>query len=129
MQNYYISRRLTTCKEIALPTDCINIVNWSIVTAQALHSKYSKRLHHATGKADPSDMDHKSDLLSTLEAYIRYGGLTQDAIDSLSVSKSTAFYRLNKIRELCPLDIDNGVIRSRILVALCAYRMYGQVDM
>lgn len=134
MQNYYmqVRRAYKLAKEIALPNGLHNYSELvPFVTAQALHSTNTLKdfIPGDLVKLIRYDMDHKSDLLSTLEAYIRYGGLTQDAIDSLSVSKSTAFYRLNKIRELCPLDIDNGVIRSRILVALCAYRMYGQVDM
>lgn len=54
------------------------------------------------------DRQYGTDYLKTLEVYFRVGSAPKAAAEELHIHKNTLFYRLNKIRELFHLDLQNG---------------------
>ena len=72
------------------------------------------------------DEQHHTGLADTLELYLYYGGMPREAVRELCISKSTAYYRLEKIRELSRLDLENGAVRLQVMVAVAAYKLYGK---
>jgi sugar diacid utilization regulator len=66
-------------------------------------------MHPATRNKDP--------LLATLEAYLLRGSV-KDAAAELKLHRHTVLYRLDKLRELLPGDLDTAPARLRLQLAL-----------
>ncbi|HTE87088.1 MAG TPA: helix-turn-helix domain-containing protein, partial [Dehalococcoidia bacterium] len=64
------------------------------------------------------DRRHESDLVRTLAAYLRHHGRLQSAARDLVVHVNTVSYRLQRIREIAGLDLDNSEDRLTAQVAL-----------
>jgi purine catabolism regulator len=64
------------------------------------------------------DRRHDSDLLRTLAAYLRHHGRLQSAARDLVVHVNTVTYRLQRIREIAGLDLDDSEDRLTAQVAL-----------
>jgi DNA-binding PucR family transcriptional regulator len=67
------------------------------------------------------DQRHESDLLRTLAAYLRHHGRLQSAARDLVVHVNTVTYRLQRIREVAGLDLDDAEDRLTAQVALKIY--------
>jgi PucR family transcriptional regulator, purine catabolism regulatory protein len=67
------------------------------------------------------DLRHESDLLRTLAAYLRHHGRLQSAARDLVVHVNTVTYRLQRIREVAGLDLDDAEDRLTAQVALKIY--------
>lgn len=63
------------------------------------------------------DREHGSDLVRTLDAYLRRDGSLNHVADCLLIHRSTLVYRLRRIRELLNVDIDDSEIRLDLLLA------------
>lgn len=75
-------------------------------------------LHPVVMKLAEYDAAHNSGLLETLELYIHNNKIPENVSDILFISRSAAFWRLNKIKELCSLDLDSGEERAQILLSI-----------
>lgn len=64
------------------------------------------------------DRRHEADLVRTLAAYLRHHGRLQSAARDLVVHVNTVSYRLQRIREIAGLDLDNSEDRLTAQVAL-----------
>lgn len=77
----------------------------------------------ALSKLSEYDRAHGTDLVQTAEAYLRRGQNVQRAADDLSIHKNTLRYRLEKIRAVTGLTLEDGVENMQLLLA-CLYTRY-----
>lgn len=63
------------------------------------------------------DAAHGSDLVHTLDAYLRRDGSLNQLANSLMIHRSTLIYRLRRIRELLCVDIDDSSLRLDLSIA------------
>jgi purine catabolism regulator len=63
------------------------------------------------------DGPQHAQLVRTLEAYLRYGGVAQRVAHELRVHVNTVGYRLQRIRALSGLDLDSSEVRLGLQVA------------
>lgn len=64
------------------------------------------------------DAKHGTPLLETLENYLLYVGNPVAAAKALNIHRNTLLYRVNKIKELAQVDLDNGDERLKIQLYL-----------
>jgi|GEM_PF-343357 len=64
------------------------------------------------------DAKHDTPLLETLEKYLLYVGNPVAAAKALNIHRNTLLYRVNKIKELAQVDLDNGDERLKIQLYL-----------
>ena len=63
------------------------------------------------------DVAHGSELVRTLDAYLRRDGSLNELAESLMIHRSTLVYRLRRIRELLEVDIDDSALRLDLSLA------------
>jgi purine catabolism regulator len=66
----------------------------------------------------------KTELFSTLEAYLDAGSNGVQTAQNLHIERSTLNYRLARIKELCSVDLDDPLIRTNLQVALKLLRLF-----
>lgn len=71
--------------------------------------------------------DPQGRLLTTLEQYLRRGGAGSATAADLHVHRTTLYYRLDRIREITGLDIDDGEVRLHLHLGLAARRLVERV--
>jgi PucR family transcriptional regulator, purine catabolism regulatory protein len=64
------------------------------------------------------DVEHNSQLVRTLEAYLEHNGGMQPAAEDLEIHVNTVAYRLQRLRSLSGLDLESAETRLRLQVAL-----------
>lgn len=64
------------------------------------------------------DANSGSPLIPTLRALLECGGQKTQAAKKLHVDRRSLYYRLERIEELCDVDLDSAVVRLRLQVAL-----------
>ena len=69
------------------------------------------------------DRAQGTDLIETLSAYFAHKGNLSQTAESLFVHRNTLLYRMERIREISGLDLDNPETRLSIQLALRAYRL------
>ncbi|WP_447644712.1 PucR family transcriptional regulator [Nocardioides zeae] len=67
--------------------------------------------------------DPQGRLLETLAAFLAHGGSGGSTSDALSVHRTTLYYRLDRIREITGLDLDDGEVRVRLHVGMLVRRL------
>jgi DNA-binding PucR family transcriptional regulator len=67
------------------------------------------------------DQDHGTDLVQTLDAYLRRNGSLNHLAEELMIHRSTLIYRLRRIRELLEVDIDDSGLRLELSLAARAF--------
>ena len=60
---------------------------------------------------------HGTELVQTLDAYLRRDGSLNQLADDLLIHRSTLVYRLRRIRELLDVDIDDSHLRLDLSLA------------
>lgn len=63
------------------------------------------------------DLAHGTELVQTLDAYLRRDGSLNQLADDLLIHRSTLVYRLRRIRELLDVDIDDSHLRLDLSLA------------
>ncbi len=66
------------------------------------------------------DRTHGAELLRTLEAFFAARCGPKEAAAILGVHRNTVLYRLDRVRELTNLNLDDADVRLRLHLALCA---------
>lgn len=69
------------------------------------------------------DQARNSDLTITLEAYLDFGGALTETSQTLYIHRNTLLRRLERIQEICLLDLRDPLIRTNLHVALKGYRL------
>ncbi|MCL8026869.1 PucR family transcriptional regulator [Nocardioides bruguierae] len=67
--------------------------------------------------------DPHGQLLETLEAFLECGGSGSAAATRLHVHRTTLYYRLDRIREVSGLDLDDGDVRLELHLGLLVRRV------
>ena len=67
--------------------------------------------------------DPQGRLVETLEAYLREGGAGSAAAKALHIHRTTLYYRLDRVREITGLDLDDGDVRMALQLGLGAHRL------
>jgi purine catabolism regulator len=73
-------------------------------------------VQHHLGKLLEADQKGRTPLLETLEAYLRRGSV-KEAAAALRLHRHTVLYRLDKVRELLDVDLDEPRARLRLQLA------------
>lgn len=74
------------------------------------------------GKLIGYDVQHGGDLIKTLDAFFSARCSPKEAATMLGVHRNTVLYRLDRIREITAMDLDDAEIRLRMHLALCAHQ-------
>ncbi len=85
-------------------------------------------LHSAVLRMIRYDEKNKTEYFKTLHAYLRNGRHLEDTAEALFIHKNTVSYRVNKIRELFGVDLDDADTELNLyfsckLVELSEYQM------
>jgi len=75
-------------------------------------------LHPGAALLRHYDRTHDGNLSDTLEAYLSGPEQPTEAAARLFISRSTLFYRINRIRELCGVELTTGEERMNLLLSL-----------
>jgi purine catabolism regulator len=67
------------------------------------------------------DREHGAELVKTLGAFFEGKCGPKEAASILGVHRNTVLYRLERIRELTGLDLDDAEVRLRLHLAYCAH--------
>jgi PucR family transcriptional regulator, purine catabolism regulatory protein len=67
------------------------------------------------------DQQHGGELIRTLEAFFDARCSPKEAATLLNVHRNTVLYRLDRVREITGLDLDNANVRLRLHLALCTH--------
>jgi purine catabolism regulator len=75
------------------------------------------------------DRNHGGDLIRTLKAFFDAKGGPKEAASLLDVHRNTVLYRLERVRDLTGLDLDDADVRLRLHLALCVHlALYADQD-
>jgi len=70
-----------------------------------------------------SSQGHNKELLTTLETYLRQGGNALETARRLHIHRSTLIYRLQRIENLCGLDLSDPQVRLNLQISIQLYRL------
>lgn len=108
--------------EAALAQPCGVLTPYSRVfaahTATLLPQELPHFVHPAIWQLAEYDRSHEASLLNTLEAVLSSSDQLGEVAEMLFIHRSTLFYRLNRIREICKIDLGNGEQRLNLLLSL-----------
>jgi len=74
------------------------------------------------------DRTQHTNLVETLAAYFAHNGNLSATAEALFVHRNTLLYRMERIREISGLDLDNPETRLSIQLALRAHRLLSTPD-
>ncbi len=70
------------------------------------------------------DSTHAVQLLPTLSAFLKSDRDVQETADKLFIHRNTLSYRMKRILEICPLDLDDFNVRHRLLESILIVENY-----
>lgn len=74
-------------------------------------------VHPALKKVEQYDSQMGTDYFTSLYKYLRYGGNITLAAKDLNVHRNTMVHRVNKLRDITGLDLDDCEVRTRLMLA------------
>lgn len=74
------------------------------------------------------DQRQQSDLIKTLDAYFNHLGNLRATSEALHVHRNTLLYRLERIKEISGMDLDNAEEHFALWLALRAHRVLSTLD-
>ncbi|MEI6777691.1 MAG: helix-turn-helix domain-containing protein [Chloroflexales bacterium] len=74
------------------------------------------------------DTRQRADLMKTLEAYFSHLGNLRATSESLHVHRNTLLYRIERIKEISGMDLDNSEEHFALWLALRAHRVLSTLD-
>ena len=86
-------------------------------------------VHSAIYTLAEYDRAHETNLLESLEAYLRCHMSIPDAANCLSIHRNTMSYRVNKINELIDVDLDNSETVFHLLFSYHVLEYYSATVM
>lgn len=89
----------------------------SQISSLFINKHLGKLIHHSIGK--------NVDLFHTLRIYLEQNGSIKNTADSLFIHRSTLLYRLDKIKELLDIDLEDSEARFNLMMA---YKLYDLED-
>lgn len=70
------------------------------------------------------DNERKTELVKTLEYYLDHGGSLVDTAQALYIHRNTLLHRLERIKELCEIDLRDPWHQLNLHVAVKSYRLH-----
>lgn len=109
-------------REGAFSFEELGLLHWlyNVPASVRAHNTY---LQHIETLAD-YDVEHDSDLVNSLEAYLDAGGSLVDAANTLYIHRNTLLYRVERIEALCDVDLRNPMQQLNLHAAVKAFRLY-----
>lgn len=80
------------------------------------------------GPLETHDRKRRSNLVATLDAWLRHGGALAEAADQLAVHRNTLAYRLGRIEELTGLNLGDTQTRFLLQIALAVRLLERALD-
>jgi DNA-binding PucR family transcriptional regulator len=68
--------------------------------------------------------ENQADLFNTLETYLDAGGNGVSTAELLHIHRSTLNYRLERIKDICKVDLSDPSVRMNLQVALKLLRLF-----
>jgi len=68
--------------------------------------------------------EQNADLFDTLEVYLDNGGNGLQAAKALNIHRSTLIYRLERIKEICGVELSDPAVRTNLQVAIKLVRLF-----
>ena len=72
------------------------------------------------------DYEGGNDLITTLEAYFDNTGNLSQTAEALYIHRNTLLYRMERIKDILAMELDNPSARLSVQLALYIYRMIGR---
>lgn len=85
-------------------------------------NSYTQRL----AQLEAYDEAHKSELLKTLTAFLEHGYSLAEAARILHVHRNTLIKRLQRVEQICGVDLRKTAVLLNLHVALLAMRLHRQ---
>lgn len=70
------------------------------------------------------DKSHKTELIKTLETYLDHGGSLVETAQALYIHRNTLLHRINRIEDLCKLEIRNPLQRLNLHAAVKSFHLH-----
>jgi DNA-binding PucR family transcriptional regulator len=68
--------------------------------------------------------EKQADLFRTLEAYLDNGGNGVGTAEALHIHRSTLNYRLQRIIQVCGVNLQDSLVRTNLQIALKLMRLF-----
>lgn len=81
-----------------------------------VHALLAQRSQEIYGRLADYDRQHSTELTPTLSTFLTCGGHSAQTASNLGVHRHTVRTRLQKISEICEVDLDNPVTRAELLL-------------
>ena len=92
------------------------------------HPELDRFYRETMGKLTVQDARSDGELLRTLEAYFSCNGSPTEAASRLHIHRNTLLYRLQRIRSVAEVDLDDPEVRLSLQVALRIRRIQRVTD-
>ncbi len=73
------------------------------------------------------DNYHQSDLLITLDRYLRTGGSLKTVADEMIVHRNTVNYKLNKVSDLLKCNLSSQETRIKLEMGITVYKLFPEI--
>jgi purine catabolism regulator len=74
------------------------------------------------------DRERNTELVKTLETYLDHGGSLVDTAAALYIHRNTLLHRLERIKELCSLDLRDSLQRLNLHAAVKSYWLHNRAN-
>lgn len=109
-------------REGVIPFDSLGLLHWLYHLSPEQRSG-NVYLQHIRTLAS-YDARHNKELVKTLEAYLDYGGSLAEAAKALYVHRNTLLHRIDRIENLCAVDLRDPIQRLNLHVAIKCYQLH-----
>ena len=108
--------------EAVIPFDELGLLHWLYhLPVEKRHGNaYLQHVYTLAGY----DKERNTELVKTLETYLDHGGSLVDTAEILFIHRNTLLHRLERIGELCGLDLRDPTHRLNLYAAVKGYRLH-----
>lgn len=101
----------------------LGLLHWlyHLTASQRTQNSYMQHIHTLAAY----DKRRRTELVRTLEAYLEHGGSTTETAKALYIHRNTLLHRVNRIKNLCELDLREPIERLNLYLAVKSYRLHG----
>ncbi|MGE3149863.1 MAG: helix-turn-helix domain-containing protein [Pseudorhodoplanes sp.] len=101
---------------------------YSLLFATANDDYIQKFLQKTVGPVADHDRAHKTEFLSTIEAFLQANSRLQTAADALGIHVSTLRYRLGRIQDVLGIDLDDANARFSLDLGIRMIKLLKPLD-
>ena len=109
-------------QEGVVPFDELGLLHWLYhLPLEKRHGNAYLQHIHTLARYDS---ERNTELVKTLETYLDHGGSLVDTAEILFIHRNTLLHRLERIGELCGLDLRDATHRLNLHAAIKVYRLH-----